>query len=367
VFPILLVLLVHTDAGAEPKFSVQREKVLVISYKTEELTPPFEAGPTFSPKTGAVWTQSVSHAAEVDGLRVHVTVKTAGTNPWRLRVSEEGGKEVEVVESADVAGQFWTKPVRGKTARLELSSEADATGVRLLVDRYAYRVVPSVKQGEVNGDQKKPIAEAPENMQRTWAPPIARLTIMTPLGGAYCTGFLIAKNVMMTNEHCIHDLDEARSTLVEFRYDTSTSQPDSYRVTDLLARDPDLDYAVIKLQGQPGDKHGILTIDETMPADAAELVIIQHPGGQPKQVSIIGCAIRGLDRVGVGGTATDFGHLCDTLGGSSGSPVFSMASGKVIGLHHLGYPEGMVDPENQGVRMKGIMTQLRDKRVIANP
>jgi hypothetical protein len=32
-----------------------------------------------------------------------------------------------------------------------------------------------------------------------------------------------------------------------------------------------------------------------------------------------------------------FGHDCSTLGGNSGSPIFSMKTGRVVGLHRDGY------------------------------
>ena len=36
------------------------------------------------------------------------------------------------------------------------------------------------------------------------------------------------------------------------------------------------------------------------------------------------------------GVDTDIGYFCDTTGGSSGSPVWSGVTHKVIGLHHFG-------------------------------
>jgi V8-like Glu-specific endopeptidase len=220
-------------------------------------------------------------------------------------------------------------------------------------------VSPSQKQGTVGPDQKQPIGQAPANV-KAWAPSVARLTIMTPLGGAYCTGFLLDDTLMMTNEHCIHDKDEALSTIAEFGYDTLSSHPDVVRVKELLAVDPGLDFAIVRLEKKPPSKYGSVTLEmQSGVLDKAALVVIQHPQGQPKMVSLTECNVHGIDLVGVGNEKTDFGHICDTLPGSSGSPVFALSSGRVVGLHHLGYPEGSVDPTNQGVRFAEILKELK--------
>ena len=91
-------------------------------------------------------------------------------------------------------------------------------------------------------------------------------------------------------------------------------------------------------------------------------MIIQHPGGQPKQVSFFpNCAGATVTVPGRQTTDSDFGHVCDTLGGSSGSPVLDFDTGQVVGLHHLGFREGIDKPENQAVHVKQILADLKAK------
>jgi V8-like Glu-specific endopeptidase len=344
------------------KFTVPREKVLAIGLEEKKIEPPFAARPPFTPPSGNVWTQRVTHPSAVKGIRVHVIVDAPGTHAWTLTVKNAGGVVVEKIESTSLLvanGSFWTTEVDGQAATLQISTAEAPAEVSLSVDRYAFRVSPSQKQGTVGPDQKQPIGEAPTNV-RAWAPPVARLTIMTPLGGAYCTGFLLDDTLMITNEHCVHDKEEAVSTIAEFGYDTLSSNRDVVRVTELVAVDPGLDFAIVRLEKTPPSKYKPVTLEtQSDVVDGAGLAVIQHPQGQPKMVSLKDCKVRGIDRVGVGNEKTDFGHLCDTLPGSSGSPVFALSSGHVVGLHHLGYPEGSPDPENQGVRFAEIVKQLK--------
>jgi lysyl endopeptidase len=50
---------------------------------------------------------------------------------------------------------------------------------------------------------------------------------------------------------------------------------------------------------------------------------------------------------------TDLSYLCDTAGGSSGSPVLSRDTDKVIALHHFG------GCPNSAVRMDRIYEQIQ--------
>ena len=357
------VLLTASALAQNAKFEVPREKVLSIGFQTTTPPAPVVAGPTFNPSSAKTWSGSITHP-NTKGLRLHVTIATAGTGPWKLRVKDAANEVADEIESTSplvTTKAFWTKEVKGSSAKVELSADQALTGTSLSIDKYAFRVSPSNPQGTVGDDDKQPIGQAPAQV-KGWAPPVARLTIMTPLGGGFCTGFMLNDTLLMTNEHCIHDEEEAVSTTAEFGYDTATSQPDVVRVTKLMALDPGLDFAIVRLEKKPPAKYGHVTLEtQSGVVDDSALAVIQHPQGEPKMVSLVDCKVRGIDRIGVGDEHTDFGHLCDTLRGSSGSPVFALSSGHVVGLHHLGYPEGTQDPENQGVRFTEIVKLLKAK------
>ena len=85
-------------------------------------------------------------------------------------------------------------------------------------------------------------------------------------------------------------------------------------------------------------------------------VIIQHPGGGPKQIALYHNVITYAD-------ATRVQYLTDTLPGSSGSPVFD-THWQVVALHHSG---GMLrEPgtklqvyRNEGIHINAVLSGLR--------
>jgi hypothetical protein len=104
-----------------------------------------------------------------------------------------------------------------------------------------------------------------------------------------------------------------------------------------------------------------VTLGGATVAEGQALVIIEHPAGEHKQASIDDCKVRTASRPGVTARLTDFGHLCDTLGGSSGSPVLDRQTGRVVGLHHLGFLSNDPNPVNQAVHMGLVLEDLQRK------
>ena len=121
----------------------------------------------------------------------------------------------------------------------------------------------------------------------------------------------------------------------------------------VLATDDRLDYTLFSVQDfDTIGRFGYLQLDVRAPRAGEELYIPQHPGGEPTQIARGGnCAVAdpsywGYDR------GTDLSYYCDTEGGSSGSPVLSRSSDRVIGLHHFG------GCPNSGVRIDQIYEQV---------
>ena len=106
-------------------------------------------------------------------------------------------------------------------------------------------------------------------------------------------------------------------------------------------------------------KFGYLELDLRRPGQGEELYIPQHPTGAPAMIAVASdrdqagnCAVDNPAYDGYD-TDTDVSYYCDTEGGSSGSPVLSRLTNKVVALHHFG------GCPNSGVRMERIFTQIQ--------
>jgi V8-like Glu-specific endopeptidase len=191
---------------------------------------------------------------------------------------------------------------------------------------------------------------------------IARLLIN---GTELCTGWRVGPgNRMLTNNHCFTTSAEAYDTEVWFNYQCAQCggydvfQPTKVWGSQVLSTDHTYDYTLFSV----GDfaaiqKFGYLTLDTARPAKGQELYVPQHPAGEPTRIAgSLGekagnCSVVDPGYTGYA-TGSDVSYLCDTEGGSSGSPVLSRRTNKVVALHHFG------GCPNSGVRADLLAARL---------
>jgi lysyl endopeptidase len=175
---------------------------------------------------------------------------------------------------------------------------------------------------------------------------VARLLIN---GTELCTAWRVgAQNRMITNNHCLAKTADAAETEVWFNYQCTvcggkaTYPPTKVRGDKVLATDHLYDFTLFTVANFSAvQKYGYLTFDTTRPQKGQELYVPQHPAGEPTRIAgALGknastCEV--TDNAYTGYAAnSDVAYLCDTAGGSSGSPVISRATNKVVALHHFG-------------------------------
>lgn len=177
------------------------------------------------------------------------------------------------------------------------------------------------------------------------------------------TGFMVAPNLAMTNNHVISDASQLSGVVVRFNYQQ-----------DLLGRDQEtrdyvaapkglfytkkpLDYTIFEVQDDPGkeDAWDNLPLQPHDLNPGERINIIQHPGGQPKQVSMQNNMVEYI-----GGDVLQY--VTSTLPGSSGSPIFN-DRWQVVGLHHAGGlisepTTGRFFNRNEGIVIGKILTDL---------
>lgn len=172
---------------------------------------------------------------------------------------------------------------------------------------------------------------------------VGRLDVATDNGVFPCTAFLVADDLIMTNNHCVPGiLDDDRanaSSIVGVRFIMGYTQEGVSEGTTSFLVDPapvetskPLDYTVLRILGDaPGRDYGTLQLAAATPVDNDPYWIIGHPMGEAQRISREKCRANAPAL-----SAGKLLHTCDTLPGNSGSPVIDATSRQVIGLHHAG-------------------------------
>ena len=192
------------------------------------------------------------------------------------------------------------------------------------------------------------ISRIPENsFFRRNSGAVGRLKVLRSDGMALCTAFLVDKDKLLTNNHCVPGNGDVRDVVLEMGYYSQGASIESYSVnTQPIISDRALDISLLELEGEADSRWGSIEIEPEAIAPGDDLFIIHHPGGQTMKLSRIGC-FSGPQRSLPNG---HFLHQCDTIGGSSGSPIFNM-DGRVVGIHHRGTPDRGADAYNRGTQM----------------
>lgn len=201
----------------------------------------------------------------------------------------------------------------------------------------------------------------PEAVRRSQ--PVAKLWA----GSLQCTAWRVgAGNRFLTNNHCMSLPSTAADAELWFDYEHVDCQGSSLKPTvkvpvkRILKTNFELDYTLFEVEDfDLVAEYGYLGIDLDTVVEGQRIFIPQHGDGDPKQLAINSdqnaggyCAIDSASTTG-NAADTDMGYLCDTLGGSSGSPVLRHGSSEAIALHHFG------GCENKGVKMALIWPQIQ--------
>jgi len=214
--------------------------------------------------------------------------------------------------------------------------------------------------------------------------------IEVPEDDALGTGFLIGPDLLLTNHHVLKNEDYVKQATLRFDYRTDSLgvvinrgrifklQPGFYYWSPA----EELDYALVRVQGTPlkqddvdkdlsvmdlvlKAKHrGYLVMQPDYVKKHDRVNIIQHPDARPMK------AVLTQNYVVDDMANTRLHYLADTMGGSSGSPVFNR-KWEVVALHHSGKPyppevEANDSKErktrvNEGIPIRDIMEDFKKR------
>lgn len=162
-------------------------------------------------------------------------------------------------------------------------------------------------------------------------------------GAGFGTGFLIAPDLLMTNNHVLQNMRTAEFSFVEFDFEFALDGvPRRTTIFRFLPNkvfytSADLDFTIVAVKERSTDSISLsnyaflpLIKASGKALENEKVTIIQHPNGGPKQVALRDNRIIGI--------MDDFIHYeTDTRPGSSGSPVLNDQM-QVVALHHAGVP-----------------------------
>jgi hypothetical protein len=219
------------------------------------------------------------------------------------------------------------------------------------------------------------------------------------------TGFLIGPNAVLTNYHVVEAIVKgdykpgdvrlrldykvmddgvavARGLIFELAndwlYDSSVYSVEDEKVNPADPKPEELDYAILRVKGDPGnqplggtkgttDPNAIQRGWIEAPAGTHDFLaqraiyIVQHSDGGPMKVAIDSNAVTGLN-----GNATRVRYTTTTQPGSSGSPCFG-PDWSWVAVHHSGDPKylrGQAPQFNQGIPLTAIQALLQDRNKL---
>jgi endonuclease/exonuclease/phosphatase family metal-dependent hydrolase/V8-like Glu-specific endopeptidase len=177
--------------------------------------------------------------------------------------------------------------------------------------------------------------------------------IVTP--GGLGTGSLIARGVLLTNNHVLGAAAEAATATAEFDFaDGQTVRTVAIEPNRLFITDVELDFTIVACVDESlQDIEPIPLLRNPATVTRGEKVnIIQHPRGRPKEIAIHNNDVTRIqDKV--------VHYRTDTEPGSSGSPVFNN-EWELVALHHAGWGDENApgSSTNEGIRIAAIVAHL---------
>lgn len=297
----------------------------------------------------------------------------------RLRITGNDGQQ-QWLTSSDMNNETgtWGLSMMGNSAEIHLEQTDDnlALGKQASVeidrlvrgysdDEIAYHR-PPMPESVCGQDDRKEAACYEDTHPEEYLLAQATARLVAPCdedgqgGTCTCTAWRVgpASNTLMTNNHCLSAFAQVAAAEVRFGFENSQcngSDADQNQVIvavdEILVTDATLDMTLFTVkQPERIDAFGYLTLESTPIWEGERIYIPQHPAGRDREMALFSDQDGGdcrLERVKVKGYGdnTDIRYTCDTEGGSSGSPIISRETHRVIGLHHLG------SCSNSGVRM----------------
>ena len=197
------------------------------------------------------------------------------------------------------------------------------------------------------------------------------------------TGFLVAKDLLLTNHHVLPTAEACQAATFQLNYrnrlDGSADKFDEFKLRplDLFVTSKaigGLDYTFVAIGPEAAERYGFIPVERRayvfdQDPDRRVANIIQHPDGRFQEIVIHDNSI-------AADTGLFIHYLTDTEGGSSGSPILDN-KWRLIGLHHASAKnkQGVKDPRtgntpallNEGIKLASISSDLESRVQAEGP
>jgi hypothetical protein len=303
-----------------------------------------------------------------------------------LRVLKDAGVKVSLVRFEGSAINIWFSALEvannndqvEKVAEVALRDYPDHQGLQKAASGEAPPTldVPaldaSVWRGQLRGEQLEQLLGA----QSTLVPisfleqgllaarSVARIQ---RADGSYGSGFLIGRNLMLTNHHVLPSAQVAADAQAHFNYQQDVQglaapmKPYALRPDHCFVSSQEEDWTAVAVDEAAERDWGFLPLTRREARKNDRVNIIQHPGGGPKHLALFHNLVAYSD-------ASRIQYLTDTLPGSSGSPVLD-AQWHVVAMHRLG--GWLVEPgskqahfRNEGIPINVILEGLAQRNLV---
>lgn len=190
--------------------------------------------------------------------------------------------------------------------------------------------------------------------------------VRVPEALARCSGFLIAPDLLMTNHHCIPSAHFAARVTANFTYESRWDESGLFTCDEYVTGDADLDYAVVRCRGRPGDTYGVLSLGDAAVGENTRVELFHQQCDFFADRDCLPLKKMSPGRITGGIGATRLTHDADMLGGSSGGPLVAAGTTRVVAINNA---EMVKDNTGRGttnlaVPMSRIVAQLRAQHVF---
>lgn len=322
----------------------------VSAYRAE--TPhPYPAG---QEATRGAWTEEI-RSPGATFIKIHFSDFDLARGDELIVTSPDGAeRHVYTGRGPKDRGEFWALSIEGDTAIVTLDARRGG-GRGYVIDQIGEGLaVPEATPEVVCGtDGRKDVICYGQTVSDALKP-VARLLFAYQGGFAACTGWLVRggnQNTMITNNHCLASQADVDTAEASFNYQHTTcggsvdAAVTKFFGDTFLKTTAALDYTLFTLAGNPeGLGWGELIPTTLDPTPGSLIAFPQHGGGLEKKIGVFEnsnrtspCDVTAVNQTYTGYAAnSQFNYGCDSEGGSSGSPIVSRATQRVVGLHHLG-------------------------------